>query len=187
MRSKFQRANARRLARRVVGLCGISAILLVPLLHAAESSSRQVALDKLAQDIERDHPEISHISLDELRRERANITLIDVCEPQEYAVSRIPGAINISDPEALLAFTQSHDKPLVLYCSVGRRSADLTNYLHQQGVSHASNFVGSIFAWGNAGLKLVDDQGETEKVHPYNWFWGWQYLDDKLHASKPRR
>ncbi len=176
----------------MAGLCWVSLCLLgsslfsMPLVQAAEVSARQAALSKLAQEIVSDHPDIPHIGLGALREKTEQVLLIDVREPKEFAVSRIPGAINISAPEALLQYAQNHDGPLVLYCSVGRRSADLTAYLHAQGITHATNFVGSILPWGNAGLPLLDDQGATELVHPNNWFWGWQYLDDALHATKPR-
>ncbi|MEM6999711.1 MAG: rhodanese-like domain-containing protein [Pseudomonadota bacterium] len=150
-------------------------------------SERHGALLKLADEIVRQHPNISHINLLEAQARQGKVTFIDVRTPGEFAVSRIPGAINISDGQALLEYARQHpQQQLVLYCSVGRRSAKFTELLHSQGVSQASNFVGSIFAWGNVGLGLENDAGMTKAVHPFNWFWGWRYLDASLHASQPR-
>ncbi|MEM9620031.1 MAG: rhodanese-like domain-containing protein [Pseudomonadota bacterium] len=168
----------------VVGV-GLFCAVLVP-VQAEQPSPRQAALTDLARDIVEQYPDIPHVDVHALQDRLAGVTLIDVREPAEFAVSRIPGAININDADTLLAFARTHDKPLVLYCSVGRRSADFTELLHRAGEAQAVNFVGSIFAWGNQGMALEDDQGTTDAVHPYNWFWGWRYLDAQLHASKPR-
>ena len=55
---------------------------------------------------------------------RHEIVLIDVREPQEYAVERIHGALlfplSTFDPAAL---PFSHQRPLVLQCGSGKRSA----------------------------------------------------------------
>ena len=167
-------------------LVGVCTLLLTPITHADEPSARQQALTELTEEIRRDHPRIPHLDIEEVRAQGDNIVFIDVREPREYAVSHIPGAIHINDRDSLLSFAQEHsDTTLVLYCSVGRRSAELTDYLHEQGALQAVNFVGSIFAWGNQNLPLKNEDGPTKFVHPYNWFWGWQYLDAELHANKP--
>jgi len=109
-----------------------------------------------------------------------NVVLIDVREAEEFAVSHIPGAINISSKSALLDFAKNSDRDIVLYCSVGRRSAKLTEYLHGNGQSQASNFSGSIFEWANHGRALQNKEGPVKAVHPYNWYWGWRYLRDEV-------
>ena len=45
------------------------------------------------------------------------------------------------------------------------------------------NLSGSIFAWVNQGNPVVNKQGPTRFVHPYNRHWG-QLLDKKLHSYK---
>jgi rhodanese-related sulfurtransferase len=53
--------------------------------------------------------------------------LLDVRTPAEYAVSHLPGAQRI-DPDARITQTLDQfppDRPIVTYCSVGYRSAEL--------------------------------------------------------------
>ena len=147
----------------------------------SQSSAQVVALRELAQEIRSDHPNVPHLNLEEVQQRIGQFTVIDVRDPEEFQVSQIPGAINIHEPEALLKFANEHQGDLLLYCSVGLRSAQLTELLHSQGATHTTNFVGSIFAWGNQGLALTNAQGETGFVHPYNWYWGWRYLNSDRH------
>ena len=157
-------------------------LVLIQAPHAlSQSSAQEIALHELAQEIRSDHPDVPHLNLDEVLHRMGQFTLIDVRDPKEFEVSQIPGAVNIHEPEALLKFANEHQGDLLLYCSVGLRSAQLTELLHSQGATHATNFVGSIFAWGNQGLTLTNEQGETDFVHPYNWFWGWRYLNSDRH------
>ena len=152
---------------------------------SAVVSDRQRALNELVQDIREAYPEIAHIDVEEALQRHGKATFVDVRETKEFAVSRIPGAVHIGDAEALLAYARAHSGPLVLYCSVGQRSADFTRLLHEAGHSQAVNFGGSIFAWGNHRLPLENDSGAVEAVHPFDWFWGWRYLDADLHATEP--
>ena len=184
MQTEFTKTIKRKIAALFVGVC---VLLLSPITHADDPSARQQALSELAAEIRRDHPNIPHLDVDEVRAQADNVIFIDVREPREYAVSHIPGAIHINDQDSLLNFAQANsDRTLILYCSVGRRSAELTEYLNEQGALQAVNFVGSIFAWGNQNLPLKNEDGPTKFVHPYNWFWGWQYLNAELHANNPR-
>ena len=177
-----------------MALCGFVALVFMTILPGsiraetpeADLSDRQQALNELALDIISEHPNIPHIASDQARNRVGRATFIDVREAKEFAVSRIPGAVHINDAEALIAFAREHDQPLVLYCSVGQRSAEFTRVLHEAGLDHAVNFVGSIFAWGNLQYGLEDDLGPVDHVHPYSWLWGWQYLDKQLHAYEGR-
>jgi hypothetical protein len=56
------------------------------------------------------------------------------------------------------------------------------------GYTNVTNLEGSIFAWANQSRPLVQEGKPTDKVHPYNAFWG--ALLDKSHwartpASRP--
>ncbi len=130
-----------------------------------------------------DYPDVQHISIDTFTEEYAsNTLLIDVREPAEYAISHIPGAINLTHAEAIADYIKTQDKPVVVYCSVGYRSAAIARELAQYGVHNVSNMQGSIFAWANEGRELVDENGVTDKVHPYDEHWG-KLLDQSIPAA----
>ena len=101
--------------------------------------------------------------------------LLDVRKEEEFRVSRIPGAVRV-DPDAkaksLEPILSKSDRPVVVYCSVGWRSSALAQRLTEAGHTNVSNLEGSIFVWANEGRRLVDDQGEATKVHPYNRTFG---------------
>ena len=85
--------------------------------------------------------------LDQWRREKRPHLLIDVREPSEHAASRIEGAELIP-----LRQLQSHvarlpkDRPIVVHCAVGGRSAIAVAMLKVQGFD-ARNLKGGIKAW----------------------------------------
>lgn len=102
--------------------------------------------------------------------------LFDVREPHEYAVSHLPDARNLppdADPATALADVP-RDRPVVVYCSVGWRSADMARRMAQAGFSDVTNMRGSIFRWVAQGRPLVDGQGEpTTRVHAFGPPWSW--------------
>lgn len=100
--------------------------------------------------------------------------LLDARRPEEYGVSRLPGAILI-DPDAdvdeVIAMIDP-SRPIVVYCSVGYRSSRLARRMILAGVTQTSNLEGSIFKWGNEGRPLIRDNGTTRLVHPYDDSYG---------------
>lgn len=103
--------------------------------------------------------------------------LIDVREPDEYAVSHLPGAVHAQGKDiAALVKQAGPDRPVILYCSVGYRSSRETEKLRRAGFGNVVNLEGSIFEWANDGLPLVQGGPESEiatkAVHPFNEEWG---------------
>ena len=132
------------------------------------------------------YPDVEHISIATYLRDYPHALLIDVRDADEFAVSRIPGAVHIGSQGALLEFAKAHpDQPLILYCSVGARSAAATAFLQAHQVNTAKNLAGSIFEWSNMGRPLVNNQGDTDEVHPYNAFRGWRYLEERPQKKHP--
>ena len=79
--------------------------------------------------------------------------LIDVREQNEYDDIHIPGAQLF----ALSELAQSYrdlptDKPLVMQCRSGARSAKAAEFLLQNGYSDVVNMTGGILAWAQAEL-----------------------------------
>lgn len=116
---------------------------------------------------------------------RSNILLLDARQPEEYAVSHLPGAVRV-DPDAT-SFPEldsiSRERPIVVYCSVGYRSAEITKRLRDEGYE-ASNLRGSIFRWANEGHPVVRGDSTVREVHPYDSTWG-ELLDPSLRAYTP--
>jgi molybdopterin/thiamine biosynthesis adenylyltransferase/rhodanese-related sulfurtransferase len=79
-----------------------------------------------------------------------DFALIDVREPHEYEIVKIPGAQlipkdRILSGEALAELPQ--DKPLVLHCKSGARSAEALAALHKAGFRDAVHVGGGVLAW----------------------------------------
>jgi adenylyltransferase/sulfurtransferase len=83
------------------------------------------------------------------RRER--IWLLDVREPREFEICRIPGAtlIPLGDlPHRLADVPAGDDAPdVVVFCKSGVRSAKAVQLLRQQGHTRVRNLAGGILAW----------------------------------------
>jgi rhodanese-related sulfurtransferase len=77
------------------------------------------------------------------------LRLIDVREPDEWAVARLPLAelIPLSQFQQRATTELSPDEPLVLYCHHGIRSARAQGYLKAQGYGNVLNLTGGIDAW----------------------------------------
>ncbi|MHB8351800.1 MAG: rhodanese-like domain-containing protein, partial [Thermoplasmata archaeon] len=74
--------------------------------------------------------------------------LVDVREPEEWAIARLPGAVLI--PHAELAERLSEltgARELVVYCKSGRRSATASKFLLGLGFTQVRSLAGGIDAW----------------------------------------
>jgi rhodanese-related sulfurtransferase len=101
-----------------------------------------------------------------------SLVLVDVRKAEEFAVSHLPQACHATTVEAVKQLGLGADQPVVLYCSIGYRSARLVAKLRQAGFTQVYNLEGSIFQWANEGRPLVNDAGAVSSVHPYNPTWG---------------
>jgi adenylyltransferase/sulfurtransferase len=75
-------------------------------------------------------------------------TLLDVREPWEAEICRIPGSTLV--PLGALAMNASaleRRKPIYVYCHHGARSMQATQWLRRNGFAGASNVAGGIHAW----------------------------------------
>jgi rhodanese-related sulfurtransferase len=146
-------------------------LLLFLLLGACQRDT--LNWEQLNTEIKQTFPAVEHISIDELSaNNNKNTFLVDVRADEEYAVSHIPGALNLTNPKTIAKLAQQSKKNVVVYCSVGYRSAIMANELKKLGITNVKNLEGSIFAWANAGLPLINQSGNTREVHPYDEYWG---------------
>ena len=136
-------------------------------------------LDAIQADIISNHKSVAQLSAENyLELDRSDILLLDIREPEEYAVSRLPGAVRV-DPNAsaatLIHMGDVTGKKIIVYCSVGRRSSIFAEReqtaLMKMGATSVSNLEHGIFGWHNDRRELIDANGKTDAVHPYNEIW----------------
>jgi len=131
-------------------------------------------------------PDVTGISTTQLASMNPAPLLLDVREKNEFAVSHLPGAVRVEKDFAvqLNRLGIPKERPIVVYCSVGYRSAVLARALQKEGFINVRNLEGSIFAWANESRPLVNSNGTTSGAHPFNILWG-RYLDKSKWHWKP--
>ena len=78
----------------------------------------------------------------------ANVKLIDVRTPQEYAIARIEGCPLVDQDLAKeILETWPKDTSIITICHHGVRSLDAAVYLRQQGFANARSMRGGIDVW----------------------------------------
>lgn len=113
-------------------------------------------------------PEVTPEQLSEWL-EAGDAVLVDVREPQERAVSMLPGAIDQQEFEARKE--ELRDRRVVTYCTIGYRSGQYTAELQKEGID-SYNLIGSVLNWAHAGKEFVDPDGNaTRRVHVYGPDW----------------
>ena len=81
--------------------------------------------------------------------------LLDVREANEFAAVRAPGAVLV--PTSVFTARLAElppDRPLLVVCHVGGRSAAVTAYLLRTGRTDVVNVAGGMDAWERAGLPV---------------------------------
>jgi rhodanese-related sulfurtransferase len=84
----------------------------------------------------------------EMRQAGSAMAILDVREPWEVEICRIEGSIDIplGDLQERVGELPT-DRPLVVMCHHGGRSAHATAWLRQNGFGNATNLEGGINAW----------------------------------------
>jgi rhodanese-related sulfurtransferase len=119
---------------------------------STESLNLKSEVDRFLTSIPSDYYTIASVEgLKNLLKDSQTI-LIDVREPSEYRSGYIPNAINIS----LRTLGQSldqipHNRPVVIYCASGYRSAMGVMTLHLLGYEKVQGFPPSFAGWKAAG------------------------------------
>ena len=89
--------------------------------------------------------------------------MIDVRAASEWEAGHLPGVANIplGQLERRIAEVPA-DRPIVLHCQGGTRSAIAASLLQAHGISQPINLAGGFAAWESAGMPVErgDDEGE---------------------------
>ncbi len=87
-----------------------------------------------------------------------DLLVLDVRSADEYAAGHVPGAINVPHGE----LTPSHaavrawkERPVVVYCRSGRRSAIAIDVLEQAGFRRVQHLDGDMLGWEAQQRQLV--------------------------------
>lgn len=172
----------------VKGSLGLLSIWMSPAGQAAEDG-----LERMKALVRERFPGVRHLSTVELAAwladpQRPKPVLLDVRTRAEFDVSHIPGAHHV-DPETTAAKalpTLPRETPVVLYCSVGYRSADCGTRLLKAGFTNFFNLEGSLFQWANEGRALESNGHPATQVHPYSAQFG-KLLKPELRAPATPR
>ncbi|MFZ3359437.1 MAG: rhodanese-like domain-containing protein [Xanthobacteraceae bacterium] len=101
------------------------------------------------------NPSVRDLTPQEVARglEEGRIVLVDVREPNETALERIPGAVLVPlsefDPAAI---PEPSGRDVVFTCRSGRRSVTASLAAQDQGFAYGAHLAGGILAWKAAGL-----------------------------------
>lgn len=111
--------------------------------------------------------QIRETSPEALATGAGDAVVVDVREPAEFEAGHLEGAINI--PRGVLEFqVEAHpalggatdpalsvrERPLVVYCRSGARSALAAASLQRMGFNNVTSLAGGITAWAEAGLPV---------------------------------
>jgi rhodanese-related sulfurtransferase len=90
-----------------------------------------------------------------LRQDPGRPVLLDVRELSEFAQVRVPGAVLLPTSTFTARMDElPADRPLLVICHVGGRSAAVVGYLARTGWADVINVAGGMDAWERAGLPV---------------------------------
>jgi hydroxyacylglutathione hydrolase len=91
-----------------------------------------------------------------LRVARGEVFVLDVRDRSEQIAGSVPGALNIPLGEVMHRIAElPRDKPIVLHCQGGGRSAIALSILQKNGVTDGTNLTGGFTAWKQGGHPIV--------------------------------
>ncbi|TVZ26782.1 rhodanese-related sulfurtransferase [Gillisia sp. Hel_I_86] len=140
----------------------------------------QEPLDKLLSKY--NSHSIPYISVEGLKMQSENeeVYILDSREMEEFEVSHLKNSIFVGYHNFSVANVTSKIKDknaaIVVYCSLGIRSGNISEKLKHAGYTNIQNLYGGIFEWKNKGYSVYDASNkETQKVHAFSKHWS-KYL-----------
>ncbi|WP_336067452.1 rhodanese-like domain-containing protein [Mesoflavibacter sp. CH_XMU1404-2] len=144
---------------------------------------------KTLDDVLKKHnrSDIPYISVQELAMPKTKAKILDARSVEEYNISHLKNAFFVGFENFNLKKTTQlfPDKTemIVVYCSIGVRSAKIAQQLKDEGYTNVFNLYGGIFEWKNNNFQVFDlKEKETEKVHVYDKDWAiWLIKGEKVY------
>ena len=158
----------------------VSCLLLACVFIGCQSDSaslseadKKARIEEMYAGYNDEFPDIVAVTPAEIAEayKKGEVIIVDVREPNEQAVSMIPGALTKIEFEEKRAAGTLEDKPIYMHCTIGYRSGKYTKSLNEQGVD-AKNIKGSLLLWTHEGLPLETADGTpTKRVNVYGEKW----------------
>ena len=138
-----------------------------------------VKLAEIHQTIQDKFEQVKHIDANQFTTLKSDqVVIFDVRETEEFDVSHLKGAVRVSPDISKKDFIKNFaqlipGKTMVFYCSVGYRSSALAAQILKNFPSNEIyNLQGGIFSWHNERRNLVNENGASKDIHPYDRKWG---------------
>jgi rhodanese-related sulfurtransferase len=91
-----------------------------------------------------------------LIKQQSELFLLDVRTPGEYQQTRLQGARLIPIDQLVKRIAEiPKTRPILVYCAVGSRSAQVVNYLARRGYPKLYNLYGGIYSWAQKGYPVL--------------------------------
>lgn len=122
---------------------------------------------------------VKRVSVEDVTKSTVNYTFVDAREVNEYNVSHLKNSVFVGYNNFSMDRLKNipKDRPIIVYCSVGKRSENIAAKLQKNGYNNVSNLYGGIFEWVNEDHPVYDLQNkQTMNVHAFNKFWG-RFID----------
>lgn len=168
----------------------LNKFFMIFLFFSVSIGYAQDSLDKLLSRY--NSHSIPYISVEELRMKQneGSAVILDAREKEEFEVSHLKNAIFIGynkfSEEKFSPLFKDKKTPIVVYCSLGIRSENISENLKKMGYENVRNLYGGIFEWKNQGFPVYDSrEKETEKIHAYSRSWSkWLKKGKKVYSNK---
>jgi adenylyltransferase/sulfurtransferase len=93
------------------------------------------------------------LTVTELKRrldQKEDLLILDVRNPEEYQICRLPGSTLIPLPQLPQRFQElDPNRELIVHCKSGMRSLKATHFLREKGFRKVKNLKGGILAWAD--------------------------------------
>ena len=111
----------------------------------------------LIEDAKKRIKEVTPAESMQLREHDPSIVFLDVREPNEWNLGRIPGAVFIArgNLESRVEATIPRERKIIIYCARGNRSALAADTLQQMGYEDVASMSAGFGGW-------IDSSGPVE-------------------------
>lgn len=128
--------------------------------------------DQFVADIAGEVSEIFPWDLEEVIEQEPDLLLLDIRERAEFEAAHIAGALNVPrgilEPAADYGYIETEpelmearDRPVVVICRSGRRSALAADTLQQMGFENVRTLKLGVKGWNDSEYPLVAGRGES--------------------------
>ncbi len=124
--------------------------------RAMAADQTPITVSAMLAEARRQVADVAPEELAELRDAEPDLVLLDVREPEEYALGHLPGSVHIprgkleflADPASSYADPRLNpDRPVAVYCQKGPRAILAAATLQRLGYRQVVNVAGGYEAW----------------------------------------